>query len=1104
MVGLADRHECSVCYASVPRAARFCPHCGSPLTPSAVQEIAKPRPQAALSAAEISRLEKAFRKQFEMRRIPIEQEQLEHARTILLSAEKQLRRASILFLDLCGFARIGSTLGPDGTRDLLHQYYTICARVVHQHRGFIVKFIGDGIVAVFGAPLAYDRDTESCVRAALEMRELIADLESDIGFPLDTHGGIATGEVFSEVAQRAGAKEYDITGDAANLAARLQTKARRGETLACQATALAVRGVFDCEPRPPVRLRHISGLYTPYRVVGEKQTGVSRRPIQTEFVGRTMELRRIHDVLRNAQAGHLEILEIVGEPGVGKSRLFAEAIRSFGEKVTLLFCECAPHGAESLLFPLIERIRKLCDIRSDDSPQATREKIEQFCRDQKRDTGDAVALGYLLGLPHAIESLAPLSFADIRQKIFSALMNIVIPDRQAGLLVLCLDDIQWMDPLTAEWLAYLSEQAAAVSLVIVLIYRIREGILPGFSRRTTRIRLEPLSQRHRIELIRQIIGREYDQQAVQEAVLSRAGGNPLFLEEVARLAAQLERAEGVRLSDQLENLLTDNVPASLHSIIQHRIDRLERRTRAVLECAAVLGRRFVFGVIQLFDSIRQNLVEQLAVLRGLQFLEEYPLAQDLEYAFLHPLAREVAYHNLPAAQRRQLHGQIAQQMERHLGQRLPEYFPTLAFHFEKAEDWPRALYYAIKSGEHAAALFANREALKHYQKALEWMRTARDGEHVLVRRSSTLIAVGRLRRILGDVKAASEALEQARRLAGKLCNSHLQAQAAYELAALHQATGNYRSATECAMRALELARQQDRRPLEVQSHNMLGMIAWGQSQYDAALEHYQKVFDLRVEDIAPGVVADAHNNAGLIHWQRGRYVDALAQMAQCLRVGRNMGDRYRIAAAVMNMGILQERLGRFQAARRSYANALKLAQNIGFRQAGCACHANLSNLALIEKKSSEASDQAARSLAIARAIGDRRSEAIAIENLALAHLLAKDFDSARSQFNRALRLARKLGDVERQVSIGLGLIELELATEKKFATTRRIQSLLKSIEERKFDDMRSRALRILARVLALQPERRQEAEATLRKALDEARRLSNVPEQLACRQDLGG
>jgi len=278
--------ECSVCFVTVPRGVRFCPQCGSPLTPSAAEEVRKPEPTApSLSLAERSELERRFREQFERRGLTVTAEQLKQARSVLLGAERQLRRASILFLDLSRYSHIGRILGPDKTEQLIHEYYALCAKVVHQHRGFIVKFTGDGIVAVFGAPLAYDRDAESCVGAALEIRERIAQLETGTDFALNVHAGIATGEVLSGVSERPRGPDYDVIGHAVNLASRLQSRAKADQVLICPATALAVHSAFECEPSRPMRFKNIPGLHTPCFVLGKKQAGGVRRPIRTVRYG---------------------------------------------------------------------------------------------------------------------------------------------------------------------------------------------------------------------------------------------------------------------------------------------------------------------------------------------------------------------------------------------------------------------------------------------------------------------------------------------------------------------------------------------------------------------------------------------------------------------------------------------------------------------------------------------------------------------------------------------------------------------------------------------------------------------------------------------------
>ena len=586
--------------------------------------------------------------------------------------------------------------------------------------------------------------------------------------------------------------------------------------------------------------------------------------------------------------------------------------------------------------------------------------------------------------------------------------------------------------------------------------------------------------------------------------LIRRAGIPCSLEEIARLVRQLERSGDRLLADRLQDLLTSGASQSLHSIIQYRIDHLQRSTRDVLKHASVLGHRFAPRIVALFETIRENLVEHLALLRGLQFLDEYPPPPDWEYAFCHPLAREVAYQNLTVPQRRRLHGEIAEKMEDHFAResRLSTYYETLAFHFEKAGKTEKAFYYAVKSAERAVALCANREALRWYEKSLELLTATGNGRNRRIREASLLSGLGRLRRILGDVATSEKSLKRAADIALADRNTHLQAECAYEMAALYQATSSYVLAARCATEALHLSRMQKRHALQAQCHNMLGMIAWGESQLDQALVEYQNVFDLSVENVAPGMVADAHNNAGLVHLQRGNYRLALAEMQQCLRLGHRMGDRYRIAATVMNIGILQERLGRLEAARRAYSNALNLSEDIGFRQAACACLANLSNVDLIEQKPRDAANHAAQSLDIARAIGDRRSEAIAEENLGLASLATVDYKSARSHFNKALGLARKLGDVERQVSVGLGLVELNLAAHPKPSAATRIRSLLETIERQGFRDHLPRALRDLGRVLARQPHRSEDAEIALRRALEVARKISNIPEREACRREM--
>ena len=1096
--------ECTVCFRSCAKADRYCPACGAPLTPSAVREFERQMPPARPEVSDSSRerFEKAFREQFEKRGIPIDDEQIEQAQRLLLSSRTQVRRPSVLFFDLCDSIGIERRLGSTGLHRVLGEFYDLAARVVHRHRGFVVKFMGDEVVAAFGAPVAYDRDAESCVRAAVDLLQLARHIEVGEGRKADGHAGVATGEVVSAAAKRGGARRFDILGPAANLAARLRSEANAGEILICRATALAVQNVFELRQTRPLALKGLDDPYAAFLVIRRKGAGSARRPRQTEFIGRSPQVDKIHEALRRARDGQLEIVEITGEPGVGKTRLFFEAVEAFDEKTAVHACECAPHGRDSLLLPLVEHLRRACDIGTDEPRADMAEKIERFCRQRRIRSADGEALGYLLGLPGAVETMAPLPFQTIRQRVFEALTRMVLSRQSGDLSIMCIDDAQWIDPLTVEWIKHLASQARRVGLAIVLIRRAGEEPSARLPRPTVTIRLTPLPQRFRGMLLRQIMGETYADVDLRRAVLEKAGGVPLFIEEVARLVAQIAQAKGKPSLDEVADLLQKEMPDPLYSVIQSRIDRLEQRTRDVLDRAAVLGRRFAFTVIELFDRIRDTLAAQLAVLRGLQFLEEHPAPADLEYAFIHPLAREVAYGNLPDDARRELHGEIAQRMELRLGPQLPAYYAVLSFHFERADNAGKALYYAVKSGERAASLFANREALGCYERALELAARLDEDGPALARRATILTAIGRYQQVLGNGEAAVTALEQAVEIARRLDNPRLRAKAEYELAVIHRLTGEYDSATRFAAKALETAQRQNQRALQAQCLNILGLIASDQSKFDDALAHYRAVFDLGVEAVAVGCVADARNNAGLIHWQRGDYKAALEAIGESLRLAKQMVDRNRIAAAVLNTAILQERLGRFRSARRSYENVIQLSEEIGYRQAACIAQANLANLDLIERRLRPALEHAARARDGARRIGDRRAEAVAEENLALAYLKLGYVDSSRAHFDAALRMAHRLGDLERRVSVSLGLVEWELAADAEFVSTRRVRSILRTVERHDFAEHRSRALRTLGRILARRPADRKEAERMLHDALAEANRLLNVPEQAACRECL--
>jgi predicted ATPase len=296
----------------------------------------------------------------------------------------------------------------------------------------------------------------------------------------------------------------------------------------CQATAAAIEGIFETAPTQALRLKNVPGPYVARRILSERTERLPR-PVHAAFVGRCLELEKIHQALRRTAPGCPVVLEVTGEPGIGKSRLVGEALRTFGEEVSSLICECVPHGKDVLLHPLTELVRRVCGVEVEDTTQVIEQKVARRSRRYGLESGDADALGYLLGVPNAIAIMAPLPFNVIRQRVFHALNKLVLAPGDGTLIVLFMDDVQWMDALSGEWLMHLAEQAQGARLVIILISRLHEKPEMKLPSPTVRLRVGPLPQRFRSELITGLLGESFRGTEMRAAVLDQARGNPLFI-----------------------------------------------------------------------------------------------------------------------------------------------------------------------------------------------------------------------------------------------------------------------------------------------------------------------------------------------------------------------------------------------------------------------------------------------------------------------------------------------------------------------------------------------------------------------------------------------
>jgi class 3 adenylate cyclase/tetratricopeptide (TPR) repeat protein len=1092
----------SRCFETVTSGASRCPVCGAEIIGAAPPTLRR-AVQAATRDREtgegLDEFQRQFRRQFEGRGIYIGESELRHAERILSNAAAELRKASVLFVDLRGFSKLGKSLSAERLGQMLEPYYRVCTTAVVRHRGFVVKLLGDGVLAVFGAPVAYDRDAESCVRAALEIRESAGELPPVAGKPVEVSIGVATGEVLSAHVEAGGRGAYDVVGAAVNLAQRLQSAAGPGEIVVCRDTHALVGRFFEAKKTRPLALKNVATRYVAFSIVGEAARSIARRAFDVPFCGRQTELAQLRAVLDEAEKGAFRVVHVVGEPGIGKSRLVAEALADRADRATVLRGECAPHGQAVLFYPILDWVRSLLGLSPGESAALVANKIARFVQSHDfLDDVDGTLLGYLFGLPSSISALVGLPVERIQKNLFAVLRRILeqlAARRSTGLaagrpVILALDDLQWIDSLSRQWIEQLIEQRPPTALALILIYR-SEGDL-GWSPTCgdLRIRPRPLPQRHRMQFLQAILPLREFLPEIREAILSRSSGNPLFMEEMVKLVLEFIGENGANGIAQIRNNIVDVVPASLQQLIQSRIDKLSERTKAVLQCGAVLGQRFALSLIELFEIVREGLLEHLYTLKGLRFLEETRAAGDVEYFFVHSLTYEVAYSTLLREQRERLHYHVAERIERQFADRIAEFYDLLAYHYGRTSNHDKTVYYLIKSGDRSAAMNAAADAIDKYQQAVGWLREEEPTAERQAQLGRILVRMGRMHRMVGDTHAASAALSGAMTLAAELDNNHLATDAAIETGIIQLAIGRFGEATESFSRALALSRQTHQARAEAIALNSLGVVRWHQGHLEDALSYFHSVRALLKSHPLPAVEADVYNNAGLILWRWGQYAEALKNFRLAVPLRHQCHDRFGLVATLLNIGLIEEQFGRMRAAHKSYLNALGLAERLDFIQAQSILETNLSNLARRWGKPAEALDHAARSTELARRASDRRTEVFGLENLGTAYRALGNRDESRRHFDQALKLAQKIGERERAVSVRLFLAGLELdalapsdlsdqsdqsdpsdpsdastPTAQPAALLQRINALFRQIEKHGYRDLLPLACRTKARCL---------------------------------------
>jgi class 3 adenylate cyclase/tetratricopeptide (TPR) repeat protein len=712
----------------------FCSACGTALTAGSAALAPPRRPDL---ATQFSALQQALPASV--------QEQ------IVTQPEGENRVLTILFADLTGSVRTMAHLSPEDAAALVNDVLKAMVDAILAHGGRINRILGDAVLAFFGTPQAHENDPERAILAALAVREAVQKLG------LDVTAGINTGDVYLGAVGSDQHHEFSAIGTAINLAARLREKAQPGQILVGEAVHRQTRRAFAFT-RHSLDVKGLAGPIAAYEVLRplphpEKVRGIEG--LRSVLIGREQDLAALidcADALLAARQG--QIVTIIGEAGIGKTRLIAE-LKGYLQEKDILWLEgrCLEIGQPVSFWPVIDLLRTYLGVAGDDPDEQVGGRLIQLLDDLFGPDADGIIpyVGHMLSIALEDRYQERLRYAapeQIRRQTLLRLRDLFVALARRRPLVLILEDLHWADEPSLEMLWVLLDELTSAPVLLVCAYRpehehacgrLEAAAAAKLPERHTGIHLKPLTARQSQRMVDSLLALPDLPAATREAIQTTTEGNPFFVEEVVRLLIErgaIYREAGRWRAGEASSAVP--VPDTIESVILSRIDRLQGDVKYLLQCAAVIGRVFQRRLLQYVSGRQEALDEHLARLEehGLVYRER--IVPEEEYAFKHALTQMTTYEALLVRHRQAFHERIGAGIEALYEAQLEEYYEVLAYHYSRSANSAKAIDYLIKAGDKATGRYATGQALTYFGQALELATDTETQESILTRRAALL------------------------------------------------------------------------------------------------------------------------------------------------------------------------------------------------------------------------------------------------------------------------------------------------------------------------------------------------------------------------------
>lgn len=926
---MAGTVSCGVCGHENPSGAKFCAECGNSLIgPVADERFASPERYTPRELAD---------------KILAARHDLEGERKLITA----------LFADVVGFTALSERLDPEDAHALMRSAFELMLGAVHRYEGTVTKFLGDGMLALFGAPIAHEDHAYRAVRAGLALQQELAPFERrlreewDIEFRVRVgvnSGPVVVGNVGSDLSM-----EYLAIGDTVNLASRIQDLCPPGSVAISANTSRLVRGQFVTRDlgehtvkgkELPVRVHEvIRPVRWRSRVDVYAESGLG------ELVGREHDLAILLALAERSFAGRGQVVFVQGEAGIGKSRLLYELRRALEERdAAWLVGRCVSYAADVAYFPIIDLVHDAFSIEEGDSAEVVLGKLTAGVAELELDAEGLSFVHHLLGVE--VEAVAEMDPQLRKARTFEALRDVLVALAGRQPTVITLEDLHWVDRVSTEFLSYLIETVTEQPILLLLTHRpdwdAPFGPRPNF----TQIALASLNEEDSARVAEAAAGNAKLPPELGALIHRKTEGNPFFVEEVVKSLVEmgalqpLEDGARYELARPLEDVF---VPDTVQDVIMARLDRLDEDPKRALQTAAVIGREFTVRLLERTANLGEEGDGTIDELKAVALIHERSLYPELAFMFRHALTHDVAYNSLLVQHRKGLHQAVGRAIEEVYADRLADNYETLAYHYEQAQEWDKAVLHLVRSGEKALAASAPSQALRFFERAVvgadalgdaadrailvdlhrgrgealtfanRWEESARayDAMAEVARETGDLAADG------GALVGASNALflghrfeealdyaARARELSEAAADPALLAGSLIFTEAVKAVTGELDAARDGLHRAVEAATKGEAPALAGIAHVWSGFLEHWQGREERALEAWAAGRELGERHGLPAVMLWILWNQGLAHIGCGRYDEAHAVLQEHLELTKRLGDTVFRCRALNTLGWL--------------------------------------------------------------------------------------------------------------------------------------------------------------------------------------------------------